>query len=121
MTPPVVSQGHPYSCHQRVVAACSEHLATVPTKLHSRAQPQAGRPFSRLLCPVRVPRDQHVIVRMCVWGGAGVLDLKRAGWSLEEAGRVEIPRNAFSFFESAIFCQNKGQECVPVRSPTGPS
>lgn len=46
----------------------------------------------------------------------------QGGW-LESGGggKAEIPRNAFSFFKSAIFCPNKGQEHAPVCSPQGPA
>lgn len=43
-------------------------------------------------------------------------DLRGTGWSPEEVERVEIPRNVFNFFESAIFCENKGQESGCGRS-----
>lgn len=41
---------------------------------------------------------------------------------LREAGEAESPRKAFSFFESAVFCQNKGQErsCVLPRGLHAP-
>lgn len=79
------------------------------------APPMAGIPSSGPLDQVRVLQAQCVILWGC-WGTYG------AHCSLGKARKAEIPRKAFSFFESAAFCQNKGQErsCALPRGPHTP-
>lgn len=96
------SRWRPHSCRQRVVDACAG--------LAQEALPCGGQPSPERLAFLppglsawRVLQAQRVILWGC-WGTEG------AGYSLGEAGRTGIPRKAFSFFKSAVFCQNKGQE-----------
>lgn len=78
---PVVSQRHPHSCHQRVVAAFSEHQATAPTKAVSLAWPSSRLPSlpPELSAQPGCLETNHVI--LCVWeGGTG----PQGGW--QESG-----------------------------------
>lgn len=82
--------------------------------LEEPAPPMVGIPSSRPLCPVGAASPTCNFV--------GVLGHRGGQLQSGEAGRAEIPRKAFSFFESAVFCQNKGQErsCVLPRGLHAP-
>lgn len=109
-----------HSCHQRVVDACGGQEEpgrpqALSPALEEPAPPMVGIPSPWPLCPVSVLRAQRIIL----WGCRGT---RGADCSLGEAGRAPIPRKAFSFFESAVFCPNTGQErsCVLPRGLRAP-
>lgn len=110
----------PHSCHQRVVDACRGQEETA----YNRRSPLDGAsPHNgwHSFPSASLPRE-CAVSPTCNGGGGACWGTKGADCSLGEAGRAEIPRKAFSFFESAVFCQNKGQErsCVLPRGLHAP-